>query len=58
MGCNQQADDDPTGFELCKRAGFVAPRWPAVAGNVSSEYRRKLSFDRLNGHARFLPLRV
>ena len=33
----RSADDDPTGFELCKRAGFVAPLWPAAAGNVSGE---------------------
>jgi hypothetical protein len=58
MGCNQPADDDLTGVELCKRAGLVAPLWPAVAGNVSGEDLRELSFDRLNGHARLLPLRV
>jgi hypothetical protein len=58
MGCNQLADDDPTGFELCKRAGFVTCLWPTVAGNVNGEDRRKLSFDGMNGHARLLPLRV
>ena len=37
---------------------FVAALWPAIGGKVSGEDRRELSFDRLNGHARILPLRV
>jgi hypothetical protein len=51
MGCDQPVDDDPTGFELCKWAGFVACYEAAAARNVWGEDRRELSFDRLIGHA-------